>query len=314
MEKSRIGIEAGEDAGLFDQAVQDPVAVVEGGVEGVLRRSARPSVKAVFFGEQGGDALKVSPPCGSFESHEAASGCLQVRVSGREIGGALFDGPYRRGEVIFPAGARVHQFLQEADLVVQFLAHHGGNEFEPQRGVHRFELPAPDQCGAPHFGEPDTPHWIAVFVHEDDIDIVFEGEYHSLGGDHGLIGDDKALHLQRGDVEDPLLLLDTEALVLLCDKGSRRIDDDLHLSHLSLRNTAELRCPSCKYIKPLISRFGVCLLCFCNKEPSFNRSIHWSISPVSALYTSVVYGMSLVYISNMIFNCKLYFPFIGDGF
>jgi len=69
MQKADIGVEAGENAGLFNKRIKNAITVVETGIEWIFRRPAGSAVETVFFRQYAGQALKVIPTRRSFESH-----------------------------------------------------------------------------------------------------------------------------------------------------------------------------------------------------------------------------------------------------
>jgi hypothetical protein len=94
----------------------------------------------------------------------------------------------------------------------------------------RLQLFPANQGRATHLGKPHATQWVTKSVKENDVYVMFQGHYHSLRGDHGLVGYHNRFHLEGRNIKHLFLLLQTKTFILLGYKSPGCIYDQLHHS------------------------------------------------------------------------------------
>src|SRR6266699_1719785 len=235
VDKAAIWVKPDQDQSTFDPSVEDAIAIVQRGIEGIggaLRLTSRP----IKVGQQ------EPPHAGPVAFGSASFRCQKLQpdvvagISGKRLGCQEGITNFTDDELYLLETSRVgftpvlDHGPQKVDLVFEFATDEGARQGSATFVGVGFEL---GTAGLDRSGEARRVQGAvraAVTTHEVDRDTVFAADAHDIAGHGYTIGGDE--HLFEHDKGDLLQLFlvahDPQASLVLADKYARRFDNEFH--------------------------------------------------------------------------------------
>lgn len=246
VQEAGVRVEACQDEGALDFAVEDAVSVVEGAVDGVGGAAPFAAGEGVFFGQHLFDRFPVFLRPAAFDAHQFGA---QAVDRGRALlkFGVAFD-LFEFDEVVERfVGAQAQFFVEggvgllailrhvfeQVRLILQFAHAEGNDQAEAARGVEGLELGAAGGDGAGQAGAVEAGIRRPGAADEVDGDAAFGAFANCIGAQaHALVGDDDRFEVNERRLGDLLLALaDDEALAVLAEEGAVLVYEEVLDDH-----------------------------------------------------------------------------------